>query len=282
MPPRLELNLVALVAALGQRACHFDIDLLEQCDSTNSVLLARAETGAASGSVVVARAQNAGRGRRGRAWISAVGDSLTFSLLWRLPHGVQPAGLSLAAGLAVARALEKVSSVGAGDTPSFMPAQLKWPNDILLDGRKLGGILVELLPGATHGSNAAVIGCGINLRLPAAMPDELRAQSAAVSDVGLMRDAEVDPNTVLAALLIALRDTLEQFTRGGFASLQAQWMAHDAYADKAVRILSEFAAPLDGICRGVNTDGALRLEVDGKIQHLLSGEVSLRPIRYAP
>ena len=186
MPPRLELNLVALVAALGQRACHFDIDLLEQCDSTNSVLLARAETGAASGSVVVARAQNAGRGRRGRAWISAVGDSLTFSLLWRLPHGVQPAGLSLAAGLAVARALEKVSSVGAGDTPSFMPAQLKWPNDILLDGRKLGGILVELLPGATHGSNVAVIGCGINLRLPAAMPDELRAQSAAVSDVEIM------------------------------------------------------------------------------------------------
>lgn len=274
MPPIVELHLNALVAALGQRACHFDIDLLEQCDSTNSVLLARAEMGAASGSVVVAREQSAGRGRRGRAWISAVGDSLTFSLLWRLPLGVQPAGLSLAAGLAVARALEKVSSVGAGDTPSSIPTQLKWPNDILLDGRKLGGILVELLPGATHGSNVAVIGCGINLRLPAAMPDELRAQSAA-----LMGDVEPNPNTVLAALLIALLDTLEQFTRGGFASLQTQWMAHDAFADQAVRVLSEFAAPLEGICRGVNTDGALRLEVDGKIQYLLSGEVSLRPIR---
>lgn len=274
MPPTVELNLNALVASLGQHASHFDIDLLEQCDSTNSVLLARAEMGAASGSVVVAREQSAGRGRRGRAWISAVGDSLTFSMLWRLPQGVQPAGLSLAAGLAVVRALENILSVGAGDTPSSVPAQLKWPNDILLNGRKLGGILVELLPGATRGSNTAVIGCGINLRLPAAMPDELRAQSAA-----LMGDVEPNPNTVLAALLIALLDTLGQFSRGGFASLQAQWMAHDAFADQAVRVLSEFAAPLDGICRGVNTDGALRLEVDGKIQHLLSGEVSLRPIR---
>lgn len=281
MPPDVnpaELNLVALVAALGTRACHFDIDLLEQCDSTNSVLLTRAELGAASGTVVLAREQSAGRGRRGRAWISAPGDSLTFSMLWRLPQGVQPAGLSLAAGLAVVRALKGFLSVGAADTPLAISPQLKWPNDILLNGRKLGGILVELLPGAGRGGNAAVIGCGINLRLPSAMPDELRAQSAALYDELLKRDAALDSNIVLAALLTALLDTLDQFTRGGFASLQAQWMAHDAFADQAVRILSEFAAPLDGICRGVNADGALRLEVDGKIRHLLSGEVSLRPL----
>lgn len=270
MPPHATLGIASLINALGARACHFDIDLLEQCDSTNSVLLTRAENGAASGTVVVAREQSAGRGRRGRAWISAAGDSLTFSLLWRLPHGVQPAGLSLAAGLAVVRALERFSSVGAGDTPSLMPTQLKWPNDILLNGRKLGGILVELLPGANRGGNTAVIGCGINLRLPSTMPEELRAQSAALND------AELDPNTLLANLLVALLDTLEQFSRGGFASLQTQWMAHDAFADKAVRVLSEFAAPLVGICRGVNTDGALRLEVGGQIQHLLSGELSLR------
>jgi BirA family biotin operon repressor/biotin-[acetyl-CoA-carboxylase] ligase len=282
MPPEVnlaELNLVALVAALGGQARHFDIDLLEQCDSTNSVLLSRAENGSAGGSVVVAREQSAGRGRRGRTWISAAGDSLTFSLLWRLPQGVQPAGLSLAAGLAVVRSLEGFLSVGAGDTPLAMSPQLKWPNDILLEGRKLGGILVELLPGAIRGSNVAVIGCGINLRLPSAMPDELRTQSAALNDAAPDRGAELDPNKVLAALLIALRDTLEQFNRGGFASLHMQWMAYDAFADRTVRVLSEFAAPLEGVCRGVNADGALRLEVDGKIQHLLSGEISLRPIR---
>ena len=106
MSHRAELDLAALMLALGDRACHFDVDLIEQCDSTNSVLLARAEGGSANGSVVLARQQTAGRGRRGRAWISAAGDSLTFSLLWRLPQGVPPAGLSLAAGLAVVRALE--------------------------------------------------------------------------------------------------------------------------------------------------------------------------------
>jgi biotin-[acetyl-CoA-carboxylase] ligase BirA-like protein len=132
-------------------ARRFDIDVLDSCDSTNAVLLARAEAGAPSGTVVIANEQTAGRGRRGRSWFASRGDSLTFSLLWRFAPGTAPAGLSLAVGLAVAQALEKV---GAGGTA------LKWPNDILKDGRKLGGILVELLPGAPH---AAVIGIGINL-----------------------------------------------------------------------------------------------------------------------
>ena len=273
MSHRAELDLAALMLALGDRACHFDVDLIEQCDSTNSVLLARAEGGAANGSVVLARQQTAGRGRRGRAWISAAGDSLTFSLLWRLPQGVHPAGLSLAAGLAVVRALEDILSVGAYDTPSITAPRLKWPNDILLAGRKLGGILVELLPGAAH---TAIIGCGINLRLPPAMPADLRASSATLDEIVSSRGAEIDPNIVLAAMLIALLDTLGQFAKGGFASLQEQWTSRDAFADLAVSVHSEFAAPLDGICRGVNALGALRLEVDGQIQHLLSGEVSLR------
>ena len=167
--------------------------------------------------------------------------------------------------------MDELLSVGAHNTPSLMPTQLKWPNDIIVDGRKLGGILVELLPGATPGSNAAVIGCGINLRLPSTMPADLRAQSAALN-----LGATVNPNTVLAAMLGALLNVLEQFTRGGFAALQTDWMQRDAFANQPVRVLSEFAPPINGICRGVNADGALRLEVDGAIQVLLSGEVSLR------
>ena len=292
-----DLDIAAIVHALGANACHFDVDLIDLCESTNSLLLARAETGVASGSVIVAQHQTAGRGRRGRAWISAPGDSLTFSLLWRLPPHVQVSGLSLAAGLAVVRAMDELLSVGADetsakpettmlqggrakdalcavacdDTPSLMPTQLKWPNDIIVDGRKLGGILVELIPGATPGSNVAVIGCGINLRLPSTMPADLHVQSAALN-----LGATVNPNTVLAAILVALLNVLEQFTRGGFAALQTDWMQRDAFANQPVRVLSEFAPPINGICRGVNADGALRLEVDGSIQVLLSGEVSLR------
>lgn len=251
------LDLAAIARALGALACRFDADLLPVCASTNAELLDRAEAGAASGTVVIAGTQTAGRGRHGRTWLSAPGDSLTFSLLWRFRPGTSPAGLSLAVGLAVAQGIEKV---GAGRTA------LKWPNDLLRDDKKLGGILVELLPGAPH---AAVIGIGLNLRLPAAMPAELRAQSAALNDAR-------DPNGLLAAILTELRDVLETFAAESFAPLRADWMARNAFADMPVRLLSDFAPPRTGICRGVASDGALLIETDGRVERVLSGEISLR------
>jgi BirA family biotin operon repressor/biotin-[acetyl-CoA-carboxylase] ligase len=255
MPSRLDL--VAIARALGPHAHRFDADLLDTCASTNAELLARAEAAAPSGTAVITAAQTAGRGRRNRTWISAPGDSLTFSLLWRFAPGTPPAGLSLAAGLAVAKALAKV---GAGETA------LKWPNDLLKDGKKLGGILVELVPGATH---AAVIGIGLNLRLPAGMPAELAAQSAAVA-------AAVDANRLLAVILTELLAALETFAARGFAPLRADWTARHAYQDVPVRLLSDFALPRAGVCRGVDTDGALLFEADGRIERILSGEISLR------
>lgn len=256
------LDLAALASALGAQACRFDADLLDSCDSTNAVLLARAEAGAASGTVVIAERQTAGRGRQGRAWISASGDSLTFSLLWRFAPGTAPAGLSLAAGLAVASALAKV---GPGNTA------LKWPNDLLKDGKKLGGILVELVPGAQGFAGlAAVIGIGLNLRLPQALPADVRARSAAL-------DAPGDPNALLAAILVELLAVLERFAAGGFAVMRADWRARHAFEGTPVRLLSDFAPPRTGICRGVDRDGALLLEADGRVERVLSGEVSLRP-----
>lgn len=261
MPAIPPLDLALLAQALGSAACRFDADWLESCDSTNAVLLARAEAGAPSGTVLVAATQTAGRGRRGRAWLSAPGDSLTFSLLWRFAPGTLPAGLSLAVGLAVAQASEKV---GAGGTA----VQLKWPNDLLLDGRKLGGILIELLPGAPH---AAVIGIGLNLRLPAALPAELRAQSAALGTAGA-------PHALLAAVLMELRTVLETFAVAGFAGLRAAWRARHAFENAPVQLLSDFAPPRTGICCGVDVDGALLLQADGRIERVLSGEVSLRSV----
>jgi len=251
----------AIAAKLGIAARRFDIDVLPSCDSTNAVLLHRAEAGAPSGTVVIAEEQTAGRGRRGRTWFASPGDSLTFSLLWRFAPGTAPAGLSLAVGVAAARALQRV---GAGNTA------LKWPNDILKDGRKLGGILVELVPGAPH---AAVIGVGINRRLPAAMPDEVRAAAAALDGSG----DTADSNALYAALLGELLATLETFAAKGFAAIRPEWLARHAFQDAPVILTSDFGPPAAGICRGADTDGALLLDVDGRIERILSGEVSLRP-----
>ncbi len=253
-------TIAAIAAKLGPDARRFDIDVLASCDSTNAVLLARAEAGAASGTVVIAERQTAGRGRRGRQWFASPDDSLSFSLLWRFAPGTSPAGLSLAIGVAVARTLAKAGVPGLA---------LKWPNDILLDGRKLGGILVELLPGAPH---AAVIGIGLNLRLPAGMPDDVRATAAALCG----GDETTDPDAWYAALLIDLRATLERFAGGGFAALRGEWMAHHAFQDIPVRLLSDFGPPQAGICRGVDVDGALLLEIEGRVERILSGEISLR------
>ncbi|MFN6961590.1 MAG: biotin--[acetyl-CoA-carboxylase] ligase [Rhodocyclaceae bacterium] len=256
------LDLTAINQALGAEACRFDAELLPECASTNALLLSRAEAGAPSGTVLIAESQTAGRGRRGRPWHCAPGESLTFSLLWRFAPGTQPLGLSLAAGLAVVQALEKL---GAGQTAP-RTIRLKWPNDVLKEGTKLAGILVELVPNAPH---AAVIGIGLNLELPATMPDELRAHSAAL-------DVAVDPNVLLAAILIELRATLETFATAGFGALREAWLARHAFGDTPIRLLSDFAPPREGICRGVDVDGALLLETSGRVERILSGEVSLR------
>ena len=304
-------TIAAIAAKLGDAARRFDIDLLPSCDSTNAVLLSCAEAGAPSGTVVIATEQTAGRGRRGRSWFAGAGDSLTFSLLWRFAPGTAPAGLSLAIGVAVARALSGVGrplaaegdprsggvaaasgmrdaelrSAGAASASTVASPQagpllrasaspgdtaLKWPNDILRGGRKLGGILVELLPGAPH---AAVIGIGINLHLPPGMPGDLRAASAALCAAG----ETADENALYAALLGELLATLEVFAAHGFAALRPEWLARHAFQDAGVSLASDFGAPRVGICRGVDSDGALLLEVDGQVERILSGEVSLRP-----
>lgn len=286
------LDPVALARALGEAACRFDIDLLPSCDSTNAILLARAEAGAPSGSVVATENQTAGRGRRGRAWLSAPGESLTFSLLWRLPKGTSPAGLSLAVGVAVVRTLEQEQAAGQqggadettpwqddreknilpaaadGKTAGAFAPQLKWPNDILLDGKKLGGILLELVPGAPH---AAVIGVGLNLRLPDGLPEDIRRQATALNQ-------PLDRNDLLANLLKNLLTTLEAFAAGGFAVLREDWLQRHAFQDQPVQLLSDFSPPRIGLCRGVAPDGALLLEIGGRLERILSGEISLRPV----
>jgi BirA family biotin operon repressor/biotin-[acetyl-CoA-carboxylase] ligase len=114
-----------------------------------------------------------------------------------------------------------------------------------------------------------VIGVGLNLRLPAALPVELRAQSSALN-------SGQDPNTLLATILSELLAVLETFAVTGFAGLRDAWSVQHAFANVPVRLLSDFAPPREGICRGVDVDGALLFEVDGHVERILSGEISLR------
>ena len=238
----------------------FDIDALAACDSTNSRLMARAEAGAPSGSVLVSDAQSAGRGRRGRAWISAPGDSLTFSLLWRFPAAsTAPAALSLVVGLGLIRAL---AAIGCPQ------AKLKWPNDILLAGKKLAGVLVELQPGDIR---SAVIGIGLNLRRPQALPAELDEQVADLAGAGhgLTREA------LLAACLAALAEVFDAYAAAGFAALRAEWEDAHAWQGLALRVSGEEGGQV-GRCSGVDDAGALLLETPAGVVSVLAGDVSLR------
>ena len=257
-------NIAAIAAKLGPVARRFDIDVLPSCDSTNAVLLGRAEAGAASGTVVIAEEQTAGRGRRGRTWFASPGDSLTFSLLWRfagLPARLS--GLSLAVGVALARALE---GLGARDVC------LKWPNDVLLrqgeSYAKLAGILIEL--SSDRRGTQVVIGIGLNL-LP---PTGDLPQPAAGLNQALV--GEQERHLVLAAILAALAEVLDVFAATGFAGIKADWQQRHAWQGERVRLQGEGEAESSGYCRGVDDDGALLLETASGVQRIFSGDVSLR------
>lgn len=253
----------ALTQALGEHAQGFTLEVRGQCESSNTALLDAAAHGAAHRTVLVCHRQTGGRGRRGRSWVSSPSGSLTFSLLWRFPPGAAlPMGLSLAVGVAVARTLE---ALGTADV------RLKWPNDLLLHGRKLAGILVDL-HNERGAPAAAVIGIGLNLRLPADFP----TQEIPAADLAEALDALPTRLDLLARLLIELAATLETFDRCGFGAYREPWLARHAMQDSPVQVLFE-RDRVEGICRGLDDDGALLLETASGLQRIVAGDVSLRP-----
>jgi len=256
----------ALLESLpGLPAGRFAIITRDECDSTSSELLRRADQGAPAGTVVIADRQSAGRGRRGRTWLSAPAASLTFSLLWRFsgPPG-RLSGLSLAVGVALARGLE---SLGAS------AIRLKWPNDVLLerdgDFAKLAGILVELASDR-HGTQA-VIGIGVNLQAPrAALPQPAAGLDQVLTPLP-------DRHLILAAILRELGVVLEAFAVDGFSVAKMDWQRRHAWQGLAVRLLADDGTVADGICQGVDDDGALLLATAAGVHRIFSGDVSLRP-----
>ena len=258
------LERAAIERELGARAGDFPVEVLDVAASTNTLLMARTTAGAASGSVIAAEWQTAGRGRRGRVWHAAPGAALTFSLLWRFQQGAGAlSGLSLAVGVAVARTLARLGIEGAG---------LKWPNDVMWRGRKLAGMLIEM-QGEVTGPSAAVIGIGLNCRLPDAVRGRI---DQAVVDLAQISGDALDRNRLLAMLLVDLAQVLENFAQAGFAPLRDEWERHHVFQGKSVRLTLPDAGTLDGLAKGVDADGALLLETTTGVRRIHSGEVSLR------
>lgn len=245
------------------------IEVLSATPSTNAELRARA-AGLSSPLLLAAEIQTAGRGRAGRSWHSAPGDSLCFSLAWRFAGPLQRlSGLSLAVGVAIAEALR------AGG----WPVQLKWPNDLLVNGVKLGGILIETAPHAATAAPAAglwvVIGAGLNVHPNA---DREAALGEAVATLG---EAEIDRNHLLAALADALWQAMSQFDRDGLLPFIARWHALHAHQDCAVSLIEQGRLLHEGIARGIDDSGRLLLETAAGPVAITVGDVSLRTKAHA-
>jgi BirA family biotin operon repressor/biotin-[acetyl-CoA-carboxylase] ligase len=254
----------AIARPLGRRHAAIRLSLLDECDSTSTWLAARAAAGAPSGAAVACELQRAGRGRRGAAWHSGLGTSLTFSLLWRFDRGASAlGGLSLAAGVACIRALAKVGYRGVA---------LKWPNDLVVGDGKLGGILVEL-GGDSLGPTAAVIGIGINVRATGATR---RAVDREIADLATGGGPPVSRSALLAGLLASLAEALPVFAREGFSAFRDEWLRHHAYQGRRVRVLVPPERTVDGVAAGVAEDGALVVETRRGVERFHSAEVSLR------
>jgi BirA family biotin operon repressor/biotin-[acetyl-CoA-carboxylase] ligase len=257
-----------VVRRLGKDATQFDIEILPQAASSNTLLLQRADLDVAngrarSGSVVAVELQTAGRGRRGRIWHSGLGTALTFSLLWRFDCGLNAlSGLSLAVGVAIARALNKLGVQGV---------QLKWPNDILTPQGKLAGILMEA-QGDMLGPSAVVIGIGLNCTLPARLVPQIGQPAGALDELCA---APPTRGQLLAVLLQELAHVLQQFTQDGFAALREEWQQHHIYQDRAIELQLADGQTVNGIARGVTLNGELCLETSQGVRHFNSGEVGV-------
>ncbi|MEI7614460.1 MAG: biotin--[acetyl-CoA-carboxylase] ligase [Betaproteobacteria bacterium] len=262
----LLINPVRLHPLLGEVHDRLDVVSIAECESTSSLLLQRAEIGAPSGTVIVTDHQRAGRGSRGRSWSASPQSSLTFSLLWRFDCELHRlAGLSLVVGVAVVRALEACGTSGVS---------LKWPNDILLGDAKLGGILVEVE--SDEDSSLAVVGIGLNLRLPESIePSDFALKPAALDQ---LLSPLPERHDLLAKLLIELVHILDQFAEGGFAVLRNEWQARNAWQDKPVHLLRDGRVEMEGLCRGADDDGALLVETATGVERCLSGDLSMRAL----
>ena len=239
-----------------------ELRIFSSIDSTNTALCDRAKEESIDGLVFLAETQTGGRGRRGRDWVSPFAQNIAISIGLRLDLSavvIQP--LSLVVGQVV---LETLRTLGVENL------NLKWPNDILLNGAKLGGILIELTS-ATRPVEL-VIGIGINVGGYA------NISSRVDNEVAELRSQLEGPirNRLIALLLNKLRSGSLEFVANGFSSFRRRWEENDFYRGKPV-VISTPNESIEGMAEGLGMDGALLLRTDSGLRSIVAGEVSLRP-----
>ncbi|AZF39616.1 Biotin operon repressor [Pseudomonas sp. R4-39-08] len=229
-------------------------------DSTNAEALRLVGASQAAPVLVLAEQQTAGRGRRGRKWVSPFAQNIYYSLVLRIEDGLrQLEGLSLVVGLAVIQALRESGVQGA---------VLKWPNDVLVGQKKIAGILLELV-GDPADICHVVVGIGINVNMQKAEVDQQW------TSVQLEAGTAADRNALVAQVSLQLQRYLDRHRESGFSALQEEWESNHAWQGRAVSLIAGVSR-IDGVVLGVDRQGALRLSVDGVEKTYSGGELSLR------
>lgn len=239
------------------------VQLQRVVGSSNDVIRELAASERVAGFTVLAEAQTAGRGRRGKQWQSPFGCNLYLSMYWPLANGMQGAmGLSLVIGTVLAEALQEAGILGV---------EVKWPNDVLIDGKKIAGILVEL-EGQASGDANAIIGVGVNMAMPSWLSTQI---DQPWTDLRSALEAPVDRNWWAAELIKRFRTALDQFEQQGLSPFIHRWLHFDCLALQPVRILMG-NRELEGIAEGIDQNGALLVRREGIVETFHAGEVSLR------
>ena len=242
-------------------SCEWPTLVFDSIDSTNAEALRAIERGQAAPFLVVAERQTAGRGRRGRKWVSPFAENVYYSLVLRIDGGMrQLEGLSLVVGLAVMQALRELGVSTAG---------LKWPNDVLVGQKKIAGILLELV-GDPADVCHVVLGVGINVNMQ--MTDEVDQQWTSMR---LETGKVFDRNHLVAALGLKLQGYLHRHQTDGFAAIQSEWEQNHLWQGRAVSLIAG-VNQIDGEVLGIDKQGALRLKVGGVEKVFSGGELSLR------
>ena len=251
-----------------QNKAHISVfELHDSLNSTNSYLVEHSSNKAPSGFICFAEHQTAGKGRRGRQWLSPYGSNIYMSILWRFQQGgiASTAGLSLAIGVAVIRALKQLNISDVG---------LKWPNDIYSQGKKLGGILIEV-SGETDGPCAAVIGLGLNLFLP---ENQAQGIAQAWTDISkISGEIKVSRNKLAGFILNDVLTIVSDFETCGIKAYLDEWRSYDCLKGKEATLFMG-QQQIQGIVEGIDDNGLLLIKkADGSVKAYASGEVSFNP-----
>jgi BirA family biotin operon repressor/biotin-[acetyl-CoA-carboxylase] ligase len=244
------------------------LDVFWSTESTNTVLLDRPNPALGSCEVALAEYQTAGRGRRGRVWVAPPGGAICLSLSWTFREVPADLGaLGLVVGVCSLRALVSMGVEGA---------RLKWPNDLIVDDRKLGGVLIELRA-ETTGPACVVIGIGLNVALGNALIEKIAESGLAPIDLaGAGVAAAPSRNRIAAGLMSSYVRGMLDFEREGLKPFLEEWRQADALRGRPVTVQAVDGVT-KGLARGIDLHGALVVETPHGLKKFISGDVSVRP-----